>query len=137
MTKRVTGLGGIMFKVKNPQQSRDWYRKHLGIESESWGAVFKWREFEHPEREAYSVWSPSSEQSDYFAPSTHSYMINYRVENLDALLESLRAEGIEPVGTPESNEFGKFAWILDPDGSKIELWEPPANEENSNSAGQG
>ena len=121
---RVTGIGGIFFKTKDPQQTRDWYQRHLGIESESWGALLKWRTYDDPERVATTTWSPMSADTAYFQPGDSQFMVNYRVENLEALLAVLKAEGIEQVGEMETHEYGRFAWILDPDGRKVELWEP-------------
>lgn len=128
MKKRVTGIGGIFFKSKNKDSLREWYSRHLGIESETWGAVFKWRQFDDPSKEAYTVWSPMSDDSDYFQPSNSDFMVNYQVEDLVALLEELRKEGVHVFDKVEESEFGKFGWIMDPDGRKIELWEPPASD---------
>ncbi len=122
--KKVTGLGGIFFKVNDPSKTREWYKQHLGIESESWGAQFNWRPMNEPQKTASSAWNPFAKNSSYFDPSTQPFMINYRVENLVALLEILKAEGIEIVGEMVNDDYGKFAWIMDPDGNKIELWEP-------------
>jgi predicted enzyme related to lactoylglutathione lyase len=128
MKKRVTGIGGIFFKCTDPQKSKDWYREHLGIDAGEYGANIKWREHDDREKIATTVWSPFPGKTDYFNPSQSEFMINYRVENLEALLEQLQKEGVEIVGDMESYEYGKFAWIMDPDGRKIELWEP-ANED--------
>lgn len=125
--KRVTGLGGVFFKTSNPDKTREWYKAHLGIESESWGAQFKWRDIDNPEQTGYSVWCPFKSDSTYFEPSEKPYMINYRVENLVELIKALKSEGIEIIGEMVDGEFGKFAWIMDPDGNKLELWEPPMN----------
>jgi catechol 2,3-dioxygenase-like lactoylglutathione lyase family enzyme len=125
MDKKVTGLGGIFFKVSNPERTRDWYKTHLGIESETWGAQFPWRSFDNPEEVGYSAWSPFKSESTYFEPSDKSFMINYRVENLYSLIDELKLQGIEILGKIHEDEFGKFAWIMDPDGHKLELWEPP------------
>ena len=122
--KRVTGLGGVFFKTPDPDGVKDWYRKHLGIESEPWGFSFLWRELDAPEEKGCTVWSPFPSSTKYFEPSDQPYMINYRVDDLDALLAALAAEGVEIVGGPDTEENGKFAWILDPEGRKIELWEP-------------
>lgn len=122
--KRVIGIGGIFFKVKDKVKTLEWYKNHLGINSEDWGTSFHWREKEDPEKEGYTVWSPFKESTDYFDPSIKPYMINYRVENLDDLLKELKKEGVKIVGEPVKEEYGKFAWILDPEGNKIELWEP-------------
>jgi predicted enzyme related to lactoylglutathione lyase len=121
--KRVVGLGGIFFKTENPAELREWYRKHLGIDSEEWGVVFKWNIPEN--KEYYNVWSPFSATTKYFEPSEKPFMINFIVEDCFSLIESLKSEGILIVGEPEESEFGRFAWIMDPEGNKIELWEPP------------
>lgn len=123
MTK-VTGLGGVFFRCADPEAMKTWYREHLGIESEAWGFAFVWRERDDPEQQGYTVWSPFSESSDYFAPSTKQFMVNYRVDDLEALLPKLRAAGIEVVGEMQEEANGKFAWVIDPEGNKLELWEP-------------
>ncbi|WMX12444.1 MULTISPECIES: VOC family protein [unclassified Aureispira] len=122
--KRVTGIGGIFFKTKDPQKSKNWYQNHLGIESDQYGATFKWLEKENPEQEGNTVWNAFPEDTTYFNPSEQEFMVNYRVDDLEALLTSLKEEGVTIVGEMQSFEYGKFAWILDPDGYKIELWEP-------------
>jgi len=126
MEKRVIGLGGVFFKAKDPETLRAWYSRHLGIHSEEWGAVFRFTEEEARGRLGYNVWSPFKENTTYFAPSEKDFMINYRVADLRTLMEILRTEGIEGVGEIDESDFGKFAWIVDPEGNKIELWEPPA-----------
>jgi len=123
--KRVTGIGGIFFKSKDPAQLRDWYRKHLGIESEIYGASLYWRD-DPRHSEAYTVWSPFAYDTKHFDPSHAPFMINYRVDDLDWLLTQLRAEGVDVDPRVEESEFGKFAWIMDPEGNRIELFEPPA-----------
>jgi len=123
--KRVIGLGGIFFKCQDRETVRNWYGKHLGIPTEEWGAVFPWRRQDDPSAETYTAWSPFKGDTKYFEPSQHDFMVNYQVEDLQALLGALREEGVEVVGGIEESEFGKFAWILDPEGRKIELWEPP------------
>jgi predicted enzyme related to lactoylglutathione lyase len=120
MKKRVTGIGGIFFKTNDPEQARQWYAKHLGIESESWGTSFTWRDAENPEQTGSTAWCLFPKDSQYF---THEFMVNYRVENLAELITQLKAEGVTIVSGPEESEFGKFAWILDHEGRKIELWE--------------
>ena len=123
--KRVTGIGGIFFKSKDPQHTREWYQRHLGIEQEPWGgAVLKWRHHDQPERVGTTIWSPFKADTTHFQPSDNTFMVNYRVGNLEELLAALKTEGIEQVGEMQAHEYGKFAWILDPDGNKIELWEP-------------
>jgi len=121
--KRVTGLGGIFFKCHDPEKMKEWYREHLEIESGKDGGVFKCRDFDAPEKEYTTVWSTFPAGTKYFDPSQKPFMVNYRVENLDALLDQLRKEGVTSVGEVEEYEYGKFGWILDPEGNKIELWE--------------
>ncbi|MCG8329600.1 MAG: VOC family protein [Chitinophagales bacterium] len=120
--KRVTGIGGIFFKAKDPKKMQAWYHKHLGLPMTPDGyIVFEWGNQAVP---GYTVWSTFPEDTKYYEPSTKPFMINYRVENLDALLALLKEEGVQVVGEPETHEYGKFAWIMDPEGNKIELWEP-------------
>jgi predicted enzyme related to lactoylglutathione lyase len=122
--KRVTGIGGIFFQAKDPQQTREWYQQHLGIESEAWGAVFNWREHDNPAQTGTTAWSVMREGTPHFQPGQQEFMVNYRVADLDALLVALKAEGVAQIGETDVHEYGKFAWILDPDGRKVELWEP-------------
>ena len=124
--KRVIGIGGVFFKSKDPAALRAWYQKHLGIDSETWGAVFKWNseEAKAQGKDFYTAWSPFPEDTKYYAPSEKPFMINYIVADLVALVEALKNEGIELVGDMQDDEFGKFAWIMDPEGNKLELWEP-------------
>ncbi len=122
--KRVTGIGGIFFKSKDPEKTKAWYEKHLGIESGEHGGGFNWREAEDPSKEGFTAWSVFPGESTYFGPSEKEFMFNYRVENLELLLEELKKEGVEIVGEMESYSYGKFGWIMDPEGRKIELWEP-------------
>lgn len=128
---RVTGIGGIFFKAQDQAKSLEWYRKHLGIESAEWGGCgFTWREATDPDEIGYTVWSPFKGDTDYFDPGRQPFMVNYRVDDLPAMLEALRAEGVEIVGDMIEEENGKFAWILDPDGQKVELWEPVPSAED-------
>lgn len=125
MKNRVTGLGGVFFQSNDPAASRSWYKKHLGITvDDNYGASFVWKTHENPEKSASTVWSPFKKGSNYFEPSQKEIMINFRVENLEELLKELQNEGIEQVGEMQVFDYGKFAWIMDPDGIKIELWEP-------------
>lgn len=119
--KRVIGLGGIFLKCQHLEETRNWYAKHLGIQLESWGAQFFYKDDPNPE--AYSNLSFFKADSEYLAPSNSPFMINFRVENLDALVEALRSEGVPLIGEPVSEVYGKFAWVMDPEGNKIELWE--------------
>lgn len=122
MKKRVTGIGGVFFKAKDPGALLDWYRKHLGIDTDEYGWSFKW--------EADNLPAPMTQlgvfsaETDYFTPSSQPFMINFRVEDLDELLRVLKAEGVTIVGEPQVYDYGKFGWILDPEGNKIELWQP-------------
>ena len=126
LKKRVTGLGGIFFKAKDPQKMYEWYAKHLGIEGKpGMGAMFSWRRADDPSQEALTVWSIFPDNTKYFDPSSAPFMIDYQVDDLDAVLEALKAEGVTIDPKREDHEYGRFAWIVDPEGNKIELWEPP------------
>jgi len=122
--KRVTGLGGIFFKAKDPKALYEWYRKHLGIESAPDGSGAMWPNADHPEIPVFNVFAVFPSDTKYFAPSQSPFMINFRVENLDGLLKALREEGVEVDPKVEDYDYGKFAWIMDPEGNRIELWEP-------------
>lgn len=125
--KRVTGIGGIFFKSADPKALGAWYRDHLGLDVTDWGgAIFEWGGADSAK--GMTIWNPFKQDTTYMAPSTSSFMINFRVADLDALLATLRAEGCNVVGEPQASEQGKFGWVLDPEGNKIELWEPPAGE---------
>jgi len=126
--KRVIGLGGIFFKSKDPAALREWYRTHLGIAAEEWDTQFFPKQLEEANLDAYQVWSPFKESTTYFAPSEQSFMLNFIVEDLFALLTELRQEGVHLFEKTEDTEFGKFGWIFDPDGTKIELWQPPLKQ---------
>ena len=118
--KRVTGIGGIFFKASDPETLRAWYQRHLGIDVEAWGGVaFTWT------APGMTVWSIHKASTDYYEPSTAPFMINYRVEDLAALLQVLREEGCNVVDKTDESEFGKFGWVIDPEGNKVELWQPP------------
>ncbi len=123
-SKKVTGIGGIFFKSNNPEAMRDWYRDHLGLATNEYGSLFEFRLADEPERKGYLQWSPFSENTTYFQPSQKEFMINYRVENLEQLVEELRAAGVTILDSIEVYEYGKFVHILDPENNKIELWEP-------------
>jgi predicted enzyme related to lactoylglutathione lyase len=122
---RVTGVGGVFFKSKGDSRAlAAWYEKHLGMKLEGFGGVIlKWPD-DKAQDQGLTVWHVADGDSRWFSPSDSSFMINYRVDDLAALLAQLRADGVEVVGGPESHENGKFAWIMDPDGNKVELWEP-------------
>jgi predicted enzyme related to lactoylglutathione lyase len=130
MAARVTGLGGVFFKVRDKARLIEWYRDRLGLDVQSWGGtVFPWRDAEAPEKRGHTAWSLFDAGSKYFDPSTSPFMINYRVENLDALLAALKAEGVEVDEKTQESEFGKFGWVMDPEGNRIELWQPPAEDD--------
>jgi predicted enzyme related to lactoylglutathione lyase len=123
---RVVGIGGIFFKAQDPQRLQAWYREHLGLEIESWGGVaFSGMELSPTGRDASTIWSIMPASTGYFDPSAAPFMINYRVEDLDGLLEGLRAAGCQVDARVEESEFGRFGWVLDPEGNRLELWEPP------------
>lgn len=127
--KRVTGIGGIFFKAKDAEGMRAWYKTHLGIDVQEWGgAAFSWVGDDGKPSGGTTIWNVSSMEGDYYAPSTAPFMINYRVADLDALLDALRAEGCNVVGNSEESEYGKFGWVLDPEGNKVELWQPPPGQ---------
>ncbi len=123
--KRVTGLGGVFFKSENPKELTSWYDQHLGLSfgKNSW-STFKWRERDNPDQIGRTEFSLFPKNTEYLAPSDSPFMLNFRVENLEKLLEILRGEGVTVVGEMQEYEYGKFGWILDPEGNKIELWEP-------------
>ncbi len=130
--KKVTGIGGIFFKSQDPDSLRQWYRAHLGIEADgSNGAAFPWREADNTEQEGVTLWSAFPANTRYFDPSKAPFMINYRVADLAWLLTQLREEGVEVDPKIEDTEYGKFAWIMDPEGNRIELWEPPTETPTS------
>jgi predicted enzyme related to lactoylglutathione lyase len=121
--KRVTGIGGVFIKSADPARLRDWYRRHLGIAFEEWGGyAFRW------DGTGTTVWSIFEAKSSYFDPSSAQVMINYRVADLHGLIAALRAEGCQVMDKVDESEYGKFGWVVDPDGNKIELWEPPAGQ---------
>lgn len=128
--ERITGLGGVFFKSDDPAALQKWYADNLGIEPE-WsgpsgsGKNFRWREDAEPDERGSTVWSLFPRESSYFSPGTAEFMINYRVRDLDAMLAQLRAAGVEVDERIEESEFGRFGWALDPEGNRIELWEPP------------
>jgi len=121
--KRVTGIGGVFFKTTNPQETKSWYKKHLGFDTNQWGATFAFRKEDSPESKAYLQWSPFVNDTQYFEPSKKEFMINYRVDNLVWLVGKLKEEGVTILDKIEEFPYGKFVHILDNDGNKIELWE--------------
>ena len=128
---RVTGIGGVFIKSKGDGAAlAAWYREHLGFECEDWGgAVLKWAE-DTANDGGLTVWSTAGSDSQWFSPSQAAFMINYRIDDMDGMVARLRAGGIEIIQGPESHENGRFAWIMDPDGNKVELWEPKAWDPN-------
>jgi predicted enzyme related to lactoylglutathione lyase len=122
--KRVTGIGGIFFKCKDPDKMKDWYQNHLGLVNDEYGTSFEWRQSENANKRGFTIWSPFTDKTKYFEPSAKDFMINYRVDNLEGLVEQLRVEGVVIVDDIEEFEYGKFVHIMDPEGNKIELWEP-------------
>ena len=127
--RRVTGIGGVFFKAKDPKALADWYRTHLGLNVEKWGGTaFRWVTEENPRGIGSTAWSPLKEDTSYFAPSTASFMVNYRVEDLHALLKALREEGCQVQDKVEESEYCKFGWVMDPEGNKVELWQPPEGQ---------
>ncbi|MBI3097955.1 MAG: VOC family protein [Planctomycetes bacterium] len=122
----VTGIGGVFFKSKNPKRLTAWYRKHLGVPVDPHGyVVFHWRREGKALKTASTVWCPFPDKTTYYRPSRAPFMINYRVKDLDAMLRRLRRGRVNLVGEPQSTELGRFAWGMDPEGNKFELWEPP------------
>lgn len=125
--KRVTGIGGIFFKAKDAPALQAWYKRHLGIDVQPWGgAAFDWVDADGKATGGTTAWSIAPEGSGQFAPGAASFMVNYRVDDLRALLAALRAEGCNVLDAMDESEFGKFGWVVDPEGNKVELWEPPA-----------
>jgi predicted enzyme related to lactoylglutathione lyase len=122
--KRVTGIGGIFFKCKDPKKMTAWYQKHLGLNTNPYGATFDWYEGADSTKKAQTQWTPFAETTKYFEPSKKDFMINYRVENLVTLVDALKKEAVTIVDTIETYDYGKFVHILDAEGNKIQLWEP-------------
>jgi catechol 2,3-dioxygenase-like lactoylglutathione lyase family enzyme len=125
--ERVTGIGGIFFKAKEPAALAAWYREHLGIDSNDGYADFPWREADRPDELGRTVWSLFPADSDYFQPGRQPFMINYRVSNLPRMLDQLRRQGVT-VEKVENHDYGSFAWVMDPEGNRIELWQPPPSK---------
>jgi predicted enzyme related to lactoylglutathione lyase len=127
--KRVTGIGGIMFKAKDAPALQAWYKRHLGIDVQVWGGTaFSWADADGKPTGGTTVWSIHSDTSDQFAPSKAAFMVNYRVDDLQALVAALKLEGCNVLEKIDDSEYGKFAWVIDPEGNKVELWEPPAGQ---------
>ena len=126
---RVTGIGGIFFKAKDPQAMQAWYKRHLGIDVQPWGgAAFTWADAAGQAMKGTTIWSIGAADGQAFAPSPSSFMINYRVEDLAAVLAALRSEGCEVLEKTDDSEYGKFGWVIDPEGNKVELWQPPPGQ---------
>lgn len=124
--KRVTGIGGVFFKAKDPSALQSWYKRHLGIDVQEWGgAVFQWADDNNTPIGGTTIWSISSEKDETYAPSTAAFRINYRVEDVRTLVKLLREEGCNVLENVEESDFGIFAWVIDPEGNKVELWEAP------------
>jgi len=127
--RRVTGIGGIFFKARDPVLLRAWYQARLGIDVQPWGgAAFTWTDADGQPTGGTTVWSVSAAGDDNFAPGVASFMVNYRVADLHALVAELRKEGCHVLDRIDESEYGKFAWVIDPEGNKVELWEPPEGQ---------
>lgn len=127
--RRVTGIGGIFFHAKDPATMHAWYRKHLGIDVQSWGgAAFQWTDASGAPAGGTTIWSVGPADGEHFAPSRSPFMVNYRVDDLHALVAALKAEGCDVLPKIEESEYGKFAWVMDPEGNKVELWQPPPGQ---------
>jgi len=123
--KRVTGIGGIFFKCQDPEKMKEWYKTHLGFDMTQYGTKFEWQQGTDPTKKGYTLWTPFPDKTKYFDPSPKDFMINYRVENIEALVEELKKEGVTVLDNIETYDaYGKFVHILDIEGNKIELWEP-------------
>ena len=127
--KRATGIGGIFFKAKDAASLQAWYKRHLGIDVQPWGgAAFDWTGADGKPVAGTTAWLIASEKSDQFAPSSASFMVNYRVGDLHGLVKALKEEGCNVLEQIDESEYGKFAWVVDPEGNKVELWEPPPGQ---------
>ena len=127
--KRVTGIGGVFFKAKDAPSLHAWYRQHLGIDVQGWGgAQFPWTDAEGKAVAGTTAWLIAPQASKQFAPSDAPFMVNYRVEDLHALVKALKEEGCNVLEKIDESEYGKFAWVIDPEGNKVELWQPPDGE---------
>jgi predicted enzyme related to lactoylglutathione lyase len=127
--KRVTGIGGIFFKAKDARALQAWYKRHLGIDVQAWGgAAFDWVDSDGKPTGGTTAWLVCPEESDQFAPSEAAFMVNYRVEDVRALVAALKTEGCHVLDRIDESEYGKFAWVIDPEGNKVELWQPPAGQ---------
>ncbi|EJL69617.1 VOC family protein [Chryseobacterium populi] len=122
--KKVTGIGGVFFKCRDVNKMKEWYKTHLGLDTNDYGATFEWKEADDPTRDGSTQWSPFPETTKYFEPSEKEFMINYRVADLEALVEELKKEEVTIVDDIATYDYGKFVHIIDMEGNKIELWEP-------------
>lgn len=122
--KKVTGIGGIFFKCEDPEKMKDWYSENLGMKTDQYGTLFEFRQADAPEKKGYLQWSPFSADTEYFQPSEKPFMVNYRVENIEELVEELKSAGVEIVDEIAVYDYGKFVHVMDPEGNKLELWEP-------------
>ncbi len=125
---KVTGIGGVFFFSDNPQETKNWYSKNLGFNTDEWGSTFGSRNIDKPEEINYLQWSPFKRGSDYFQPSKKEFMINYRVQHIEELLKKLQENGVTILDEIQTFDYGKFVHIIDPEGNKIELWEPVDSE---------
>lgn len=125
---RVTGIGGVFFRSADPAATRQWYSEHLGLGVDDYGTNFRWRSHADPDHTSFTQWSPFADDTDYFGDRDQQAMVNYRVDDLDAVLERLREAGVEVVGEEQVEPFGRFQHVLDGDGRRIELWEPNDTE---------
>lgn len=121
---KVTGVGGVFFKCRDPKMIKEWYGKHLGLEINEYGSTFEFRLADEPEKPGYLQWSTFPANTNYFSPSEKDFMVNYRVANIEALVAELKEAGVKVLDEIEEYEYGKFVHILDPEGNKVELWEP-------------
>jgi predicted enzyme related to lactoylglutathione lyase len=126
--KKVTGIGGIFFKCKDPKAVKEWYNTHLGLDAGPYGASFEWRQLDAPEKKGLTQWNVNTEAAKMYDPSTKDFMINYRVDDLDALVAQLKIEGVTIVDSIEDSDYGKFVHIIDLEGNKVQLWEPKDGE---------
>jgi len=126
--KKVTGIGGVFFKCNDPESTRLWYQKHLGLDTDDYGTNFEWRQSDAPGKKGFTQWSAFKKDTSYFGSSNQNMMINYRVDNLELLVKQLKSEGVEIVDEIEEQEYGKFVHILDNEGNRVELWEPNDEE---------
>jgi len=127
--RRVTGIRGIFMSANDPKALRDWYKKHLGIDVQDWGgAAFTWTDSDGNPTSGTTIWSVGPADGKHFAPSKSTFMVNYRVEDLEVLLKALRAEGCNVLDKADDSEYGKFGWVIDPEGNKVELWQPPQGQ---------